>query len=88
MQHVGKILWWNDKRKIGAIEDSRGNQIYFDISCLVNSPKKSIKENQYVTFQLDSEVDNCLSATKVKFAEANQQKNLRSQSGGVVNEPV
>lgn len=73
MQLVGKILWWNDRDGFGVIEDSDGNEYYFD-SSVIGRSSQSIKRNSIVVFEVNKGIRDCLCAHKVKVANATERK--------------
>lgn len=79
MSYVGKILWWNDLRKIGVLTDVSGKQIYFDLSTLKNPSKDKPVEGQCVSFTLDHTSKNVIAASSVEIPPSARRRALNSR---------
>ena len=50
---TGKVIWYNDDKGYGFIEDSKGKKYFAHFSEIVSdSPKKKLSPNQRVKFEI------------------------------------
>jgi hypothetical protein len=74
MKNLGRILWWDEKLKRGAIESSDGKEFLFDASSVVSKiSRRSV--GKIVQFAQDKKSRNALLAKQVELAAV---KELRS----------
>lgn len=67
MKNLGRILWWDEKLKRGAIESSDGREFLFDGSCLVSKiSRKAV--GKIVQFSQDKKSRGALLAKQVQLA--------------------
>ncbi len=78
MKLTGRVLWWSDRDQNGVIVDPSGNEFYFDRSVLRHTKSKIIR-NSIVLFEFNSNVKDCLCATRVEVASAKKRKSLESE---------
>ena len=59
----GKVqLWWNNRDKFGVIEDSSGNEYYFDASVIEKTCRNKISRDTPVEFQINESIEDTLCA--------------------------
>ena len=79
MKNIGKVLWWNERDGFGVIEDTAGNEIYFD-SSVVDAPRgKSITRDQIVTFTQNKKVKDCLCADNVRIPRMSETRKITTR---------
>lgn len=81
MDCFGKILWWNERDCFGVIEDTGGNEVYFDAS-VIDAPKNhSIKRDQIITFKLNTAlgVSDSVCAECVRIPRSREMRSITTK---------
>lgn len=79
MKNIGKVLWWNERDGFGVIEDTIGNEFYFDTS-VVDAPRGlSIARDQIVTFSQNRNVNDCLCADDVRVPRVSETRRIATR---------
>ena len=78
-EHVGKILWWDDRDGFGIVKDAYGNEYYFDSSVVQPKNIKQIKRNAIITFEINSSIKDCLCANQIRVPQAAERKKAESR---------
>ena len=60
----GKVLWWNERDGQGILEDSKGNEYYFDSSVLFE--EFTPRRGDTVEFEVNPAIRSCLCAHYVQ----------------------
>lgn len=79
MQLVGRVLWWSDRDGRGVIVDPTGNEFYFDKSVITDIGNRVVERNQFVLFEYNQKISDCLCAHKVAIATKSTYKKLREE---------
>jgi cold shock CspA family protein len=70
---VGKVLWWDARDGKGVIEDTQGNEYYFDSSVLSEAKHSKIRSGCIIRFELNRAVRGTLCAHRVQLANPKEK---------------
>ena len=74
MNLIGKILWWDEKYRRGAIESSDGSEFFFDGSSIKLSRITRKSAGKIVSFLPNKRIKTCLVAKEVQIVASKDLK--------------